>query len=1179
MSPVVASVLRRWGYRLALAGLVTIGVAAILWLAAALALQLPPVQDRLRREVEAAAARLGRALAVGSFRLSPTFTFLELEEVQVARGATFQEGRILTIARLRLYADLRALVRGVLLIKTATAENLESTGRIGELDLPALAALIRYDFGPVRLRLLQVRRAALSLTGPDRTVRASGLDFDLTLEGEGRSRIAVRLPRLEGTRGDRQFVLEEVSGRLRTVGDTVMIEEAGARLLGGRLELKGTVARLESEPTLHLKAEVRGRLEALAAFWGWPGRWDGALSFQGDLSGALGSPAVEGTVEFADGHLFGFVVGSGRGTLRAADGGVRLEEVTLAALDGRARGTLRFPAEAGGGTAIRVAAEGLSMPGFLAGVGWRLQATGVVSGEADLTLRAEGSTGRLDVTVADLAPAERSGAGGTAAAALRLEGKAVVVERFALRLPQTNLVVGGRSEGGRYDLTLEGRLGDVGEVALLFGLPRYGGKALLRGRLTGPVAGPQVSATLTWDRPLLHGVALDRIVATVEGEGATLKSVRLRAVRGETEGEFAGRMAILDREEGEGRDLSVDLTGRIRRGRFEDLVGLLASRPLPLRGTLSAEAHLTGPVRALRGEGQLRLTRPFFVREGWEGAELTFALEPRRLRVSRVRAWRGSEEVVGEVTLDFDGRYRFALTATPVPLGRFSTFVGVPLEGTGALMARGEGHLERPALRAELLLQGLAVGGVPLGTATADLRLAEGKWHLEAGFANPQVRMVAAVDPDPGRPYRVQARFTETDLTPLLRRLAPDALRATTAAATGSLTLEGVAEEGAPRRGSLDLSALRVTVQGEPWTASPPVRLRYADGVLEIAELRLGRDGGFFTASGRLTPGKRWDARLDGLIPLAMLTPLFPVVDRLTGSGEVALEVTGPWEAPAVEGKMEVRDAGLALLRYPEPFQEIAGEVRFSDGTIQSRLRGRLGEGRLTVDAQVRRQDGRRAVEFTFALAAAEADRVLRVQGTDRGRISGRLNADGTLRAEAAGGPQFWRSLGGRLNLQVLGGQIRRFRTLAKVLGFLNLAELFEVPGGPDRADRAWPYTQISGTFALERGVARTEDLRLESNTMKVAAAGGIDLAEETLAVTLAVQPLQRLDAVLARIPVAGYILTGKEGRFVTVYVSAKGPIDDPQIRGETLMTLGRGLTGFFESFLGAPGQLLPAPR
>jgi hypothetical protein len=1175
----VASALRRWAYRLALAGLATIGVVAILWLAAALALQLPPVQDRLRREVEAAAARLGRAVSVGSFRLSPTFTFLELEEVQFARGTTFQEGGVVTIARLRLYADLRALFRGVLLIKTVTAESVESTGRIGELDLPTLAALIRYDFGPVRLRLLQVRRAALNLTGDDRTVRASGLDFDLTLEGEGRSRLVLRLPRLETTRGDRQFVLEEVSGRVQTVGETMTIEEAGARFLGGRLEVKGAVTRLESEPTLHLRAEGRGRLEALAAFWGWPGRWDGALSFQGDLSGGLWSPAVEGTVEFADGHLFGFAVGSGRGTVRAADGGVRLEEVTLAALDGRARGTLTFPAEAGGGTAIRLAADGLSLPGFMAGVGWRVQATGVVAGEATLTLRAEGSTGRLDVTVADLAPAERSGAGGTAAAALRLEGKVVVVERFVLRLPQTNLVVGGRSEGGRYDLTLDGRLGDVGEVALLFGLPRYGGRALLRGRLTGPVAGPQVSATLTWDRPLLHGASLDRIVATVEGEGATLKSVRLRAVRGETEGEFAGRMAVVDREEGEGRDLTVDLTGRVRRGRLEDLVALVVSRPLPLRGALSAEAHLSGPVRALRGEGQLRLTRPFFGREGWEGAELTFALEPRLLRVSRVRAWRGSEEVVGEVALNFDGRYRFALTATPVPLGRFSAFVGVPMEGTGALMARGEGHLERPALRAEVLLQGLAVAGVPLGTATADLRLAEGKWHLEAGFANPQVRMVAAVDPDPGRPYRLQARFTETELTPLLRRLAPDALRATTAAATGSLTLEGVAEEGAPRRGSLDLSALRVTVQGEPWTASPPVRLRYADGVLEIAELRLGREGGFFTANGRLSPGKRWDVHLDGVIPLAMLTPLVPAADRLTGSGEVALEVTGPWEAPAVEGQMDVRDASLLLLGYPEPFEGIAGEVRFTNGTIQSRLRGRLGEGRLTADAEVRRLNGRWAVEWSFALAAAEAERVLRVQGTERGRISGKLNADGSLSAEAAGAPQFWRSLGGRLNLQVLGGQVRRFRTLAKILGFLNLADLFEVPEGPDRADRAWPYTQITGTFALDRGVARTQDLFLDSTRIKVAAAGGIDLADETLDLTLAVQPLQGLDAVLAKIPVAGYILTGKEGRFVTVYVGAKGSIDDPQIRSETLTTLARGLSSLFERFLGVPGQFLPAPR
>lgn len=1175
----MAPALSRWAYRLALSALVAIALAAFLWLAAALALQLPPVQDRLRQGVEAAAARLGRAVTVGAFRLSPTFTFLELDEVQIARGPTFQEGKVAAIARLRLYTDLRALLRGILLIQTVTAEGVEVTGRIGETGVPAVAALPRSDFGPVHLRLLQVRRAAVTLTGPGRSLRASGLDFDLTLEGEGRSLLALRLPRLETAWANRQLVLEETAGRFRTVGETLTVEEAGTRLLGGRLELKGAVTRLASGPTLQLRAEGTGRLEALAALLGWPGRWDGALSFHGGVSGALASPVLEGTVEFADGHLFGFAVGSGRGALRAGEDGVRLEEVALTAMDGRVRGTLRFPAEAGGGTAIRLAAEALAMPGLLTGLGWRIPATGAVTGEAAFTVRRGGSTGRFDITVADLAPTARPGARGTAAAALRLEGKELVLERFALTLPQTSLIVGGRTEGGRYDLTLEGRLGDVGETALLLGLPRSGGRALLSGRVTGPLAGPQVTATLIWDRPLLYGVPLDRIIATVEGEGATLRSVRLRAVRGETEGEFGGRMSVVERAEGEGRDLTVDLTGRIRRGRLEDLLGLVTPRPLPLRGVLTAEARLTGPVTDLRGTGQVRLTRPFLIRERWEGAELAFALEPRRLRVSNLRAWRGNEEVVGEGALSFDGRYAFALTATPVALGRFSAFVGVPVEGTGALTARGEGHLERPGLRAEVLLQGLAIGGLPLGTATADLRLTEGKWQLEVEFASPLVRLVAAVDPDPGRPYRVQARFTDTDLTPLLRRLAPDALGATAAAATGSLSLEGLAEEGAPRRGSLDLSAFRVTMQGETWAASPPVRLRYADGALEFAEFHLRRNGGFFTATGQLTLGRRWDVHLDGEVPLVILAPVFPAVERLTGSGEVALQVTGPWGAPAVEGQMEIRDARLALVGYAEPFQEIAGEVRFADGVILARLRGRLGEGRLTADGQVRRLDGRWATAFAFALTAAEVERVLRVQGTDRGRVSGKLNADGALRAEGDDTAALWRSLEGRLNLQMLDGQVRRFRTLAKVLGFLNLAELFDVPPGPDRADRAWPYTQIAGTFAVERGVARTQDLRLDSNTIKVVAVGGIDLADETLDLKVAVQPLQRLDAVLARIPVAGYILTGKEGRLVTVYLTVTGPADDPQVHGETLTTLGRGLTGFFESLLGVPGQLLPAPQ
>lgn len=1169
----------RWAYRLALTALLAVAVAALLWLAAALALQLPPVQERLRQGVEVASGRLGRAVTVGAFRLSPTFTFLELEDVQVAGGPSFQAGRVLAIARLRLYADLRALLRGVLLFQTVAADGVEVAGRLGERDLPSLAALAGPDGGPIRLRVLQVRRGAVTLTGPGGSLRASGLDFDLTLEGEGRSRLLLRLPRVEATWGERQLVLEETAGRFRAVGETLTVEEAGTRLLGGRLEVRGTVSHLASAPALDLRGEGTGRLESLAALLGWPGQWDGAVAFQGGLSGAAASPALQGTVDFTEGHLFGFAARTGRGSLRVGGGDVRLEEVTLVALDGRVRGGLRFPAEAGGGTAILLAGDGLALRGLLTGLGWRLPAVGLVSGEAAFTVRRGASAGRFDIRVADLAAAARPEVKGTGTAALRLEGKELVVERVTVNLPQTTLTVGGRSEGGRYDLTLEGRLTDVGEMALLFGLPRYGGRASVSGRIAGPHAGPQVSATVSWDRPLLHGAPLDRIVATVEGEGATLRTVRLRATRGETEGEFAGRMALAERPEGDGSDLTVDLTGRVRRGRLEDLLGLFAARPPPVLGALTAEARLVGPVTALRGTGQVRVARPLLAQERWEGLEFAFALEPRLLRISPGRLWRGSEEVVGEGTFGFDGRYTFALTATPVPLGRFSAVLGVPVEGTGALTARGEGFLEHPALRAELLLQGLTVGGIALGTATVEVRLAGETWEAEAAFATPPVRLTAVVEPGPGRPYRLQARFSDTDLTPLVRQLAAEALGPVTAGATGTLRLEGLAEEGAPRAGMLDLSALRVTVQGETWIAPAPAQLRYAEGALELTDFRLRRDGGFFSATGRVLPGRQWDVRLEGEVPLVLLTPLFPAVERVTGRGAVSLGVAGPWASPAVQGQLEVRDARVFLLRYPEPLQEISGDVRFADGTILSRLRGRLGEGRLTTDARVWRLDGRWAVEFTFALAAAEAERVLRAPGTDRGRVSGRLNADGTLRAEGGDTAALWRSLAGRLNLQMLDGHVRRFRTLAKVLGYLNLAELFDLSPGADRVDRAWPYTQIAGTFAVERGVGRTQDLRLDSGSVKVAAVGGIDLVDETLDLTLAVQPLQRLDAVLARIPVAGYILTGKEGRLVTVYLTVTGPVDDPHIRGETLTTLGRGLSGFFERLLGIPGQLLPAPQ
>jgi hypothetical protein len=61
------------------------------------------------------------------------------------------------------------------------------------------------------------------------------------------------------------------------------------------------------------------------------------------------------------------------------------------------------------------------------------------------------------------------------------------------------------------------------------------------------------------------------------------------------------------------------------------------------------------------------------------------------------------------------------------------------------------------------------------------------------------------------------------------------------------------------------------------------------------------------------------------------------------------------------------------------------------------------------------------------------------------------------------------------------------------------------------------------------------------------------------------------IDTVLNRIPIAGYILTGKDKAFLSYYYEVKGDLDDPKIEAIPIKGMG-------EKFLGIIPRLLETP-
>ncbi len=94
---------------------------------------------------------------------------------------------------------------------------------------------------------------------------------------------------------------------------------------------------------------------------------------------------------------------------------------------------------------------------------------------------------------------------------------------------------------------------------------------------------------------------------------------------------------------------------------------------------------------------------------------------------------------------------------------------------------------------------------------------------------------------------------------------------------------------------------------------------------------------------------------------------------------------------------------------------------------------------------------------------------------------------------------------------------------------------------------------------------------------MKVNAVGSVNLVDDTVDLTVAVKPFQNVDHIITNIPIAGWLLGGKERSLLVAYFQVTGPLADPQVTAIPVWSVGRNVFGIFKNLLEIP-EVLTGP-
>lgn len=283
-----------------------------------------------------------------------------------------------------------------------------------------------------------------------------------------------------------------------------------------------------------------------------------------------------------------------------------------------------------------------------------------------------------------------------------------------------------------------------------------------------------------------------------------------------------------------------------------------------------------------------------------------------------------------------------------------------------------------------------------------------------------------------------------------------------------------------------------------------------------------------------------------------------PGSDKGNGTSNVTVKISA-FARQGTLGKLRfqnaagvINDQGRRFMLYPLSFENGGGSCRarveydYREDALPLKVSGQASG----VDASLLHQD-------FFA---------------EPGLIQGHLDGDFYIEGNPAA-DLFWSRARGGIYFRVRDGVLRKFHSLAKIFSLLNVSQIFSGKL-PDMNREGMPFSSMEGSTEIAVGLLTTEDLKITSEAMNLSLIGSRGLVDDRLDFVMGVMPLRTVDKVISSIPLAGWLLTGRDEALITAHFKVQGTAEDPQVTAIPVESLSNTVIGIFKRTLGLPGKL-----
>ena len=257
-------------------------------------------------------------------------------------------------------------------------------------------------------------------------------------------------------------------------------------------------------------------------------------------------------------------------------------------------------------------------------------------------------------------------------------------------------------------------------------------------------------------------------------------------------------------------------------------------------------------------------------------------------------------------------------------------------------------------------------------------------------------------------------------------------------------------------------------------------------------------------------------------------------------------------------------------------FRKLNAGLKFSRGILNiETLEAGFFEGNLKGKGKVSiHPDGQNHYEAIFSIERMSLEKLQSFLGIRDSMVTGNLWLAGDVSATGRNADDLKKTAAGIFQVRAERGVLKKFSVLSKIFSMLNVLQLakFQLP---DMAKDGMPYDTITAHLSLHDGVFFSEDFFIGSDAMQISGVGKVDFLKKELDNTVGVHPLQTMDRIAAKIPVAGWLLTDEKGNLITVHFKVDGAWDDPKVNPVPARSIAKGTLDIFRRFFQLPEKLI----